>query len=134
MTGCPKCTNREACPSNNLAALFPEIAAEWHPTRNGDARPEDYLPGASKETPWWKCGTCRHVFRKRISARTIQAQGWPKCAEKLRLQRIRDTTAARQRRKRALANEAREVLASRSDDRPKRLSMIPPDELGADGF
>jgi hypothetical protein len=80
------------------------------------------------------CGTRRHVFRKRISARTLQAQGCPSYAEKPRLERIRDTTAARQRRKRALANEAREVLASRSDRPPERLSLIPSDELAADGL
>ena len=50
------------------------------------------------------------------------------------LQRIRNTTAARQRRKRALANEARALLASRSDEGSERLALIPPDELDAEGF
>ena len=26
---------------NDLATLFPEIAAEWHPTKNGELSPND---------------------------------------------------------------------------------------------
>ncbi|EIE18825.1 hypothetical protein COCSUDRAFT_59756 [Coccomyxa subellipsoidea C-169] len=33
--GCPFCYGRVVCPCNSLAVKAPEVAAQWHPTRNG---------------------------------------------------------------------------------------------------
>jgi hypothetical protein len=52
--GCPFCLNHRASPTNNLAVLYPEIAAEWHPTKNGDLTPDQVLPNSEKRV-WWKC-------------------------------------------------------------------------------
>src|SRR5688572_27022346 len=41
------------CPHNNFAAKYPNLAAQWHPTKN-QTRPEDYTYG-SKFKAWWKC-------------------------------------------------------------------------------
>jgi hypothetical protein len=32
--GCPYCSGRRASENNNLNKKFPEIAREWHPTKN----------------------------------------------------------------------------------------------------
>ena len=40
--GCPFCSGQRVHKTNSLATLEPRIAAEWHPTRNGKAKPEDY--------------------------------------------------------------------------------------------
>lgn len=37
---------------NDLQTRFPEIAAEWHPTRNGALTPEDVVYGSPKVV-WW---------------------------------------------------------------------------------
>nr|WP_285849806.1 zinc-ribbon domain-containing protein [Niallia taxi] len=56
MTGCPFCSNQKLDPdgTNSLATRFPEIAEEWHPTKNGDLMPSDVLPGTHKVV-WWLC-------------------------------------------------------------------------------
>ena len=53
-TGCPFCSGRESTQENNLKRLFPKIAAEWHPTKNGDLRPEEFT-GHSGKNVWWIC-------------------------------------------------------------------------------
>ncbi len=37
---------------NDLASLYPEIAAQWHPTKNGDLTPENTTYGSKKKV-WW---------------------------------------------------------------------------------
>ena len=39
---------------NDLATLNPVLAKEWHPTENGNLKPEDVTPGSGKEV-WWLC-------------------------------------------------------------------------------
>jgi hypothetical protein len=50
---------------NNIKVLFPHLVKEWHPTKNGDLKPENVVPGSSKNC-WWLCNkgheyqtTCR---------------------------------------------------------------------------
>jgi hypothetical protein len=40
--------------SLSLAALFPDIAGEWHETKNGRLMPSMIMPGSSKQV-WWRC-------------------------------------------------------------------------------
>ncbi len=37
---------------NDLATVHPELAVQWHPTKNGDKKPTDFLSG-SGEKVWW---------------------------------------------------------------------------------
>ena len=39
---------------NDLATVSPKVAAEWHPTKNGDLKPTDVTAGSSKKV-WWLC-------------------------------------------------------------------------------
>lgn len=52
--GCPFCWGRYATKENNLAVLDPELAKEWHPTKNGNLKPKDVTSKSSKKV-WWKC-------------------------------------------------------------------------------
>ncbi len=52
--GCPICSNQKVVLSNCLAILNPELAKEWHPTKNGSLTPYDIAPGSGKKA-WWKC-------------------------------------------------------------------------------
>ena len=38
----------------NFATEYPELAREWHPTKNGSDSPVNYLPGTHAKK-WWKC-------------------------------------------------------------------------------
>ncbi len=39
---------------NPLSHTHPEIATEWHPTKNGTLRPDDVTAGSHRKV-WWKC-------------------------------------------------------------------------------
>lgn len=65
--GCPYCSGRRASDRNNLQALKPEVAREWHPTKNGDLRPHHVTLGSGREV-WWLCD-CGHEWKKRIRYR-----------------------------------------------------------------
>ncbi len=51
--GCPYLYGRYAWPGyNDLKTLRPEIAKEWHPTKNGQITPQDVTVGSGKKV-WW---------------------------------------------------------------------------------
>ncbi len=60
--GCAICSNYKVVKSNSLATLNPELASEWHPTKNGDLTPEKVMPGSGKNV-WWKCNKGHVVER-----------------------------------------------------------------------
>ena len=41
--GCPFCSGQKVSKDNNLLILNPKLAAEWHPSKNGDKKPENKL-------------------------------------------------------------------------------------------
>src|SRR4051812_15178109 len=41
--GCPYCSGKRPSATNNLAVKRPDLAVQWHPTRNGDLTPEKVL-------------------------------------------------------------------------------------------
>ena len=67
-TGCPECSGKKVGRDNNLAARFPAIATEWHPTKNGGLGPEGVTAGSGKPV-WWLCPR-GHAYQLKISART----------------------------------------------------------------
>jgi positive regulator of sigma E activity len=79
-TGCPYCTGRRVCADNNLAALRPEVAAQWHPTKNLDLTPEQVTVSTHKKA-WWQCQkNKRHVWETGIYNRTkVNGTGCPEC-------------------------------------------------------
>ena len=55
--GCPYCANHRIVKvkaTNSLAIKYPEIAKQWHPTKNGTLTPYDVPPGTRKKV-WWIC-------------------------------------------------------------------------------
>lgn len=44
----------KASESYNLKVLRPDLAKEWHPTKNGALGPKDVTPGSRKKV-WWLC-------------------------------------------------------------------------------
>lgn len=51
---CPYCAGKRVNHTNSLAAIFPKIAEDWHPTKNGDLTPHDVTCGSEKRA-WWTC-------------------------------------------------------------------------------
>lgn len=79
-TGCPFCSRRRLSVTNHLATLFPDVARQWHPTRNGVLRPDMLMPH-SKRAVWWKCKVAAdHEWRAPVFYRTRLGKGCPCCA------------------------------------------------------
>ena len=53
-SGCPYCAGKLTTPDNNLLVCRPDVAAEWHPTLNGELKPDQVTP-ASTTRVWWLC-------------------------------------------------------------------------------
>ena len=68
--GCPFCTNRRVSVTNSLATCHPNIAAQWHPTKNGTLGPADVLRSSGIRV-WWQCPKAPdHVWHVSVHART----------------------------------------------------------------
>ena len=74
--GCPVCANRKLAEGeNDLATLRPELAAQWHPTRNGSLTPEDLTAGTRRKV-WWRCDK-GHEWQASVLSRTSLGNGCP---------------------------------------------------------
>ena len=64
--GCPYCSNRRISEENNLAARYPAVANQWHPTRNKPLLPSEVTPGSNKVI-WWRCPRSgKHVWQAMV--------------------------------------------------------------------
>ena len=66
-------TNEKA---ESFFVLYPQIAKEWHPTKNGNISPAMVAPNSNKRV-WW-LGTCGHEWQARVADRTV-GNGCPVC-------------------------------------------------------
>lgn len=78
-SGCPYCSHKLASQEYNLAEEYPEIAKEWHPTKNIDLKPSDFTPHSGKRV-WWLCPE-GHSYQASIQGRT-RGSGCSFCAGK----------------------------------------------------
>jgi hypothetical protein len=79
--GCPYCAFQTVLPGfNDLATTHPDLAAEWHPTRNGDVQPSGVLSGTHRKASWRCSVEPSHVWRADIHSRAGQGIGCPSCA------------------------------------------------------
>lgn len=83
---CPECaevqrslTKSTPKTGQSLADLYPDVAAEWHPTKNAPVTASDVNPG-SKKRRWWQCATCGHEWLTDPDHRTRGGRRCSKCA------------------------------------------------------
>ncbi|MGH3574045.1 MAG: zinc-ribbon domain-containing protein [Pseudonocardiaceae bacterium] len=68
------------CPGcSTLALQRPDLAAQWHPTRNGDLGPED-VPAGTERKVWWQCAE-GHEWQAQLYDRVAGGRGCPFCAK-----------------------------------------------------
>jgi hypothetical protein len=85
-TGCPMCRGRVATARTSLRAQYPELAAQWHPTRNRPLTPDDVVPGSNRRV-WWRCPAGRtHLWQTTVINRTRRGDGCPYCARRRKKQ------------------------------------------------
>jgi len=77
-SGCPYCNHtfgrQKVLPSKTFLATHPEIAKEWHPSKNGELKPENFTYGSTDKI-WWLCPKkceygCLHEYEQAICNRT----------------------------------------------------------------
>ncbi len=79
-SGCPFCSGYRISITTSLARLAPEVAAEWHPTRNGTLTPCD-VTARGDRVVWWQCRKdAEHEWQSSIGNRTRLERGCPFCA------------------------------------------------------
>ena len=67
--GCPYCSSNRILPGfNDLATVYPEVAAEWS-DRNLPLKPTEVAPFANRKA-WWKCRICGNEWETLISIRS----------------------------------------------------------------
>lgn len=77
--GCGVCRGRQIVAGvNDLASQRPDIAEQWHPTRNGNRRPEDVYVSTQSQA-WWRCAE-GHEWQTEVAKRTVEGQGCRACA------------------------------------------------------
>lgn len=70
---CPRC---RLISKGTLLDTHPELAAQWHPTKNGDLKPEQFTHGSTHKV-WW-LGECGHEWEALINNRS-DGTGCPIC-------------------------------------------------------
>ncbi len=86
--GCPICANSQILLGfNDLATTNPNLAKEWHPTKNKNITPKMVVAGSAKKV-WW-LGKCGHEWPATISSR-VSGKGCPICSGRQVLQGFND--------------------------------------------
>ena len=78
--GCPYCTGRRVGQGNDLASLYPALAAQWDLRKNAPRKPSDVLAG-SHSPAWWLCEK-GHSWQASVNSR-LSGCGCPVCAGRL---------------------------------------------------
>ena len=69
-SSCPYCKGYKVANSNSLATVDPEIAKEFHNTKNGVSAPDKIFWSSNKKV-WWKCSEGEdHEWQNKVYLRT----------------------------------------------------------------
>ena len=78
--GCPICSGNQVLAGfNDLATVNPELAKEWHPTKNKSKTPSQVKWGSPTKV-WWMCNKEQHEWQASIASRN-NGIGCPSCAK-----------------------------------------------------
>lgn len=78
----------KATPDNCLASIYPHMASEWHPTKNGELTPYNVTSKSGKKV-WWTCAE-GHEWQALISNRTKNGSSCPYCKGKKAIAGVND--------------------------------------------
>ena len=80
-SGCPVCSGHLTIPGvNDFATCYPDIAKEWHPTKNGDLLPSEISKKNGRKV-WWIC-KYGHEWQATPHDRVIDHTGCPYCSQR----------------------------------------------------
>jgi hypothetical protein len=75
-----------------LSVMRPDIAAQWHPTLNGELKPDQVTTGMQRKV-WWLCEK-GHEWSAEVASRT-RGRGCPYCAKQKTLTGVNDLATLR---------------------------------------
>ena len=78
-SGCPYCAGQRALDENCLHFINPDLARDWHTTKNESLTPMDVMPNSHKSV-WWVCHK-GHEYISTVKDRT-RGNGCPYCSGK----------------------------------------------------
>lgn len=89
-SGCPICSNNQVLSGfNDLASCFPDLASEWHPTKNNPLTPEKVTKSSGKKV-WWLCSVCKNEWEAPVYSRSGNGKnGCPKCGINENISKLR---------------------------------------------
>jgi hypothetical protein len=76
-SACPYCGGKKVGADNNLAFLMPDLAKEWHPTKNGERTAYGVTQGSAAKV-WWIC-KWGHEWQAGVKHRVL-GTGCPFCS------------------------------------------------------
>lgn len=88
-SGCPECGKKKLGASQrrnrliergSLAQNNPNLAIEWHPSKNASLTPNDVLTGSHQKV-WWLCPICGYEWLSEVKNRNA-GRGCPQCAKR----------------------------------------------------
>lgn len=113
---------------NSLADLRPDLVEEWHPTKNGNLRP-DMFGINSNDHAWWLCKTCGHEWRTSIIHRGgKRSSGCPECSK---VKRGRSFTKNKVLERGSLADNDPKLA---SEWHPHKNGELTPEDITANRF
>lgn len=65
---------------DSLGNIYPNIAKEWHPTKNGSISPYNVLP-ETHDSYYWLCPKCGNTYKAIVKNRVRMKSGCPKCGQ-----------------------------------------------------
>lgn len=81
-------TSNKVLKVGSLLDANPELAKEWHPTKNGDLKPENVTLGRFKKV-WWLCQTCGYEWESSPNNRS-KGIGCPHCSGRVAMPGVDD--------------------------------------------
>ena len=93
--GCPYCHGLRVLKGfNDLSTVYPEIAAQWSPTKNGSDTPDMYTYGSGHKA-YWICPVCHQEWKAAINNRTTNHRGCPYCSHEKPIKGVNDLPTLR---------------------------------------
>jgi hypothetical protein len=76
---CRFCSKRKASSTSSLLSVYPKLAVQVHPTRNGKLT-ADKIAAHGDDYIWWRCSyNPRHIWQASVINRTMNGSGCPDC-------------------------------------------------------
>ncbi len=76
--GCPFCAGKAVSQTNSLETCHPEIAGDWHPSKNGSLKPSEITRSSAKKV-WWRCPEGHEYFLS-VNQRVTRVSVCPYCS------------------------------------------------------